>query len=232
MASGSFNVKSFSKCVVLTVAMGLVATHAQAQAPVAVVEDVAGSPGVELMDYVSVGKTIKLAAMDSIILSYIKSCWRETIKGGTVTVGVEQSAVDGGTIEREKVACDGGKMELAAAQSKQSAAMVFRGTGHTPPPKAQFVIYARSPIIELAGGGTVSLERVDKPGEKLDLAIRSADLVHGEFYDMAKAGKELQPGGVYRAKTGNQQVVFMIDASARTDSGPLASRLVRFQPTH
>jgi hypothetical protein len=226
-------VRSPSKRVVLAVAIVLVSTHAQAQAPVAVVEDISGSPGVELMDYVSEGKTIKLAPTDSIVLSYLKSCWRETIKGGVVTVGAGQSTVDGGTITREKVACDGGKMELAAAQSKQGAAMVFRGTGHTPPPKPQFTIYARSPVIELAGGGTLSLERVDRPGEKkLDLSITEDELAHGKFYDLAKAGTELQPGGVYRAKAGNQQVVFQVDAGAKADVGPLAGRLVRFQPTH
>jgi hypothetical protein len=226
-------VRSPSKRVVLTVTIVLVSTHAQAQAPVAVVEDISGSPGVELMDYVSEGKTIKLAPTDSIVLSYLKSCWRETIKGGVVTVGAGQSTVDGGTITREKVACDGGKMELAAAQSKQGAAMVFRGTGHTPPPKPQFTIYARSPVIELAGGGTLSLERVDRPGEKkLDLSITEDELAHGKFYDLAKAGTELQPGGVYRAKAGNQQVVFQVDAGAKADVGPLAGRLVRFQPTH
>jgi hypothetical protein len=226
-------VRSPSKRVVLAVAIVLVSTHAQAQDPVAVVEDISGSPGVELMDYVSEGKTIKLAPTDSIVLSYLKSCWRETITGGVVTVGAGQSTVDGGTITREKVACDGGKMELAAAQSKQGAAMVFRGTGHTPPPKPQFTIYARSPVIELAGGGTLSLERVDRPGEKkLDLSITEDELAHGKFYDLAKAGTELQPGGVYRAKAGNQQVVFQVDAGAKADVGPLAGRLVRFQPTH
>ncbi|MGE5150774.1 MAG: hypothetical protein ACM3II_11685 [Rhodospirillaceae bacterium] len=223
---------NLSTFALLAAAVGLVSTGAHAQTPVAVVEDVTGSPDVELMDYVSEGKTIKLGAADSIVLSYIKSCWRETIKGGTVAVGAEQSAVDGGTVAREKVACDGGKMELAAAQSKQAAAMVFRGTGHTPPPKPQFVIYARSPVIELAGGGALSIERVDKPGEKLDLSIASADLVHGEFYDMAKAGKALSAGAVYRAKAGNQQVVFQVDPGAKGDSGPLVGRLVRFQAPH
>jgi hypothetical protein len=111
--------------------------------------------------------------------------------------------------------------------------MVFRGTGHTPPPKPQFTIYARSPVIELAGGGTLSLERVDRPGEKkLDLSITEDELAHGKFYDLAKAGTELQPGGVYRAKAGKQQVVFQVDAGAKADVGPLAGRLVRFQPTH
>ena len=229
MTSGPNWTRRAACCVALFLGLPL---GAFAQAPTAVVEDVTGSPGVEPMDYVNEGKTIKLGVQDQVVLDYIKSCWRETIKGGTVTVGAEQSVVDGGIIEREKVACDGGKMELAAAQSKQAAAMVFRGTGPNPPPKPQFTIYARSPVIELAGGGTVSIERVDKAGERLDLSIGEADLVHHQFYDMAKAGKALQPGGVYRAKAGNQQVVFQVDAGAKNPGGPLASRLVRFQPAH
>ena len=76
--------------------------------PVAVVEDVSGKPaGVEFMDYVAAGKVIKLAAQESLVLGYIKSCWRETIRGGTVTVGDEWSDVQGGTVERARMPCDG-----------------------------------------------------------------------------------------------------------------------------
>ena len=113
-----------------------------AQAPVALVEEVRGNPaGVEFMDYVNMGHVIKLGPQDTIVLSYLKSCWRETIRGGTVTVGAEQSDVTGGTVDRVKVGCDGGKMELATAQSKQSAAMVFRkAPGPNTPPKPQVKI--------------------------------------------------------------------------------------------
>src|SRR5690242_20017959 len=78
---------------------------ASAAAPVALVEEATGSPGVETMDYVEPGKVIRLAAGDQITLSYIKSCWRETIRGGTITVGTEQSSVEGGSVERAKVVC-------------------------------------------------------------------------------------------------------------------------------
>src|SRR6187399_1670799 len=80
----------------------LLAAPAWADAPVAVVEDVSGKPaGIEFMDYVAAG--------DAIVRGYLKSCWRETIRGGTVTVGAEQSDVTGGTVDRVKVGCDGGK---------------------------------------------------------------------------------------------------------------------------
>jgi hypothetical protein len=72
---------------------GALILSASAQSPAAVVEDLAGSvPGVQFMDYVEPGQIIRLGAHDRIVLGYLKSCWRETISGGTVTVGNEQSA--------------------------------------------------------------------------------------------------------------------------------------------
>jgi hypothetical protein len=224
-------VKRWSAAALLLV---LSAGAARADAPVALVEDVSGKPaGVEFMDYLEPGKVIRLADGDMIVLSYLKSCWRESIRGGAVTVGAEQSTVEGGTVDRSKVACDGGKMELAAAQSKQSAAMVFRkAPGPATAPKPQFTIYGLSPLVELKGGGTLVLERVDVPsGDRLEIAIAPADLVRGAFYDLAKGGKVLKPGGVYRAKVGNQQIVFAVDPAARDGAAPAAGRLVRFQPT-
>lgn len=207
--------------------------QARADAPVAVVEDITGKPaGVEFMDYVEPGKVITLAPNESIVLGYLKSCWRETIRGGTVTVGAEQSDVSGGTVDRAKVGCDGGKMELAAAQSKQSAAMVFRkAPGPNTPPKPQFKIYGRSPVVELRGGGMLVIERVDVPsGDRMEIAIAPANLVRGAFYDLAKNGRSLKPGGIYRAKVGDQQIVFEIDAAAKDGAEPVAGRLLRFQP--
>jgi hypothetical protein len=220
--------------VVTVAALILTVQAAKADTPVAVVEDVSGKPaGVELMDYVEPGKVLKLAAGDSIVLGYLKSCWRETIRGGTVTVGAEQSEVLGGTVERTKVGCDGGKMELAAAQSKQSAAMVFRkAPGPNTPPRPQFKIYGRSPVVELRGGGTLVIERVDVPsGDRMEIAIAPADLVRGAFYDLAMGGKNLKPGGVYRARVGDQQIVFEVDPGAKAGAEPVAGRLLRFQPT-
>ena len=74
------------------VAAVLWTTAALANGPVAVVEEVTGhQSGVDFMDYVETGKLIKLGPHDHIVLDYLKSCWREIITGGTVTVGPEQS---------------------------------------------------------------------------------------------------------------------------------------------
>jgi hypothetical protein len=62
---------------------------AAAESPVAVVEEVHGKvTGAEFMDYVTPKSVIKIGAGGSIVLSYLKSCRRETISGvGTVIVG-------------------------------------------------------------------------------------------------------------------------------------------------
>lgn len=207
----------------------------RAQGPVAVVEDVTGNPaGVEFMDYVEAGKVIRLGPKESIVLGYMKSCWRETITGGSVTVGAEQSAVEGGNVRREKVGCDGGKMQLSAQQASKSGAMVFRappkpaasGAG----PQPQLTLYGLSPVIDLKGGGKLVIERLDQPGEKHEVTIGGGQLLRGAFYDFAKADKALVAGGLYRASVDGRQIVFKVDPYARPGQAPIVSRLLRFAP--
>jgi len=212
----------------------IVATAAFAEVPVAVVEDVTGKPaGVEFMDYVSPGKVIQLGAGESIVLGYMKSCWHETITGGTVTVGSEQSDVKQGKVERSKVSCDGGRMQLTAQQAAQSAGMVFRDR---PRPtaaaaaKPQTTLFGLSPLIEVKAGGTLVIERIDQPGERREVPLDGKALVHGSFYDFAKGGEALTPGGTYRASLGTQQVVFKIDAKAKPGATPVVGRLLRLAP--
>src|ERR1700730_7577973 len=53
---------------------------------IAVVESLTGVPsGVEFMDYVRDGQVMRLDPDQTIVLSYMASCVRETITGGTVT---------------------------------------------------------------------------------------------------------------------------------------------------
>jgi hypothetical protein len=85
---------------------------------VALVESLTGnSPGVEHMDYVRAGQVIRLAPHQTIELSYMSSCLRETITGGTVTIGTGWSEVQSGVMKRTKGQCDVGKMVLTSALS-------------------------------------------------------------------------------------------------------------------
>src|SRR5580700_4433514 len=151
-------------------------TAALAAEPVAVVEDVSGQlSGVDFMDYVESGKVIKLGSRGRIVLGYLKSCWRETITGGTVTVGTEQSRVQSGSVERVRVKCDGGHMELSPEESVESAGLISRSLGEQPQAKQKIVpqvtLYARIPVIDVRAGGTLLMERIDKPGERLTFTV-------------------------------------------------------------
>src|SRR5579862_8909117 len=107
--------------------LALMTGSAGAASPVAMVEDVSGaSAGVGPLDYLSAGKTIRLAAADTLILDYLHSCIRETITGSSLVVGAEQSAVHGGKVTRETVSCDGGQLQLTADQAQKSETIVFR----------------------------------------------------------------------------------------------------------
>ena len=214
--------------IAILVASAFAAGSAFAQAPVAVVEDVQGKPaGVELMDYVIPGQKIALGAGDTVVLGYVKSCWRETISGGTVTVGAEQSTVEGGKVERTKVACDGGKISLAPPQAGKAGGMVFRDMPGTRP---QFILYGSSPLIEAKGGGTLVIERTDRRGERHEVKIASGALLRGSFYDFAKDERQLSPGGIYRARLGSQQIVFKVDPLAKPGRTAIIGRLIRFAP--
>lgn len=205
-----------------------------AQTPVALVEDITGKPpGIEFMDYVAPGRVIALGPRDAIVLGYIRSCWRETIRGGAVRIGHDQSEVTGGSVERVKIACDGGRMELAAEQTRQSTASVFRDPGRQKRaalPKPQFILHGRSPVIELAGGGALLLARLDAAGDKLTIELPASKLVRGAFADLADWGVSLAPGGLYAARAGEQRLVFQVSSDAAAGKTPIAGRLLRLRP--
>ena len=66
---------------------------------VALVES-SNSASVALMDYVQAGQIIRLGPHETIVLSYMSSCMRETITGGTVTVGTDRDVRFGFSCER------------------------------------------------------------------------------------------------------------------------------------
>ena len=106
----------------------LTISPASAGSPVALIEQLSGNPaGVEIMEYVETGRVIRLGARQTIVLSYLNSCTREAITGGTVTVGTDQSEVSSGNVERTNIRCDQGKGSLAREVAIQFAGRAFRG---------------------------------------------------------------------------------------------------------
>jgi hypothetical protein len=202
------------------------AAPAAAQGLVAVVEDVTGhSAGVGFMDYVEAGKVIRLAPQDSIVLGYMTSCVREKISGGTITVGVDKSDVQSGQVERSTVECDAGKMLLTVQQADQAAGLVLRGRPPVKPvPKPQFTLYGASPIVEMKGGGTLIIERLDAAGDRQVVKIAKQPPA---AFDFADGGKALAAGGIYRVVVGTHQFVFQVDPGAKAGRTPIVGRMLR-----
>ena len=200
---------------------------APAQTPVALVEEVRGNPvGVEFMDYVPIGKVIKLGPQDSIVLGYLTSCWRETITGGTVIVYRDQSDVHGGTVSRTKVMCDGGKIALTPRLANQSAGTSFRDADEESP----LTLYGIFPVVEAPAGAVLQVVRTDRPGEHHVATLPARPGTRRSFFDFAAVTKTLTAGGTYRASIGSRQIVFRIDPDAKARGVPIIGRLLRFPP--
>jgi hypothetical protein len=204
---------------------------AAAQAPVAVVEDVQGPvTGAEFMDYVVPGKVIKLGPAGTIVLGYMKSCRRETITGvGTVIVGKEESMVHLGEVKAGTADCDAGRSRMISRETGESAATVVRSVGQKAPASPRFTLYGLSPVFETTGRGRLLVERLDVKGERYDVDLATAPKVQGRFYDFARTGTALQPGGIYAASLGPRKAVFQVDPQAGAGAKPIIGRLVRIE---
>jgi hypothetical protein len=215
----------------------MLTVQAPAQSLVAIVEDIhGGPPGIEFMDYVEVGKQISLGTKGQLVLSYLKSCFRETIVGGKVVVGNGWSQVTGGRVDRTQVSCDGGKMQLSYEVASKSGASVFRDLHRVEQPpslaptRPQFILHGASPVIEITRGSKVVIERVDKDGERFEIPGAGRPLHHGKFYDFAEDNKQLAAAGIYKATIGSKQVLFQVDSNAKPGKTPIAGRLLRLAP--
>ena len=116
----------------LAVACLIAATSVGVAGPAALVESVVTqSASTNVMSYVETGKTFRLGPQDTMVLSYLDSCLRETITGGTVTIGIDHSEVQGGEVTRTKLDCGSDLVELTGSTA-QFAGRAVRGL---PPPE-------------------------------------------------------------------------------------------------
>jgi hypothetical protein len=95
--------------------------------PVALIERLTSpSQQVELMIYAHVGQVIRLSTDQTMVLSYRDTCTRETITGGTITIGTGQSEVRSPTrLDRIQNTCDLHKAD--ANQPESMSGRAFRG---------------------------------------------------------------------------------------------------------
>jgi len=209
------------------------AAPALAETPAAIVEDVQGKvDGIAFMDYVAPGKIIKLGPKASITLSYLKSCQREIISEGVVLVGAEQSTVQLGEVKREKVPCDTNAAKLSEREANQSAATTFRtmrSDAKGAPPAKLPTLYGVAPLIQAKSGSTLVIERTDGKEPTISVPLKNDIMIGGKFYDLAKAGKSLTPGGSYIAILGARRYAFQVDAGATSSPTPIVGRLLRLE---
>lgn len=210
--------------------LALAADPAPAATPTALVEDVSdGVDGVQPMDYVAAGRTVALKAGQTLTLSYLESCVNETITGGSVTIGARESAVQGGSIDRHTLPCDGGKLLLASNEAGKAGVTVFRSAPialpgmKAPPPKPDLTLFKTHPVLILSAPGPVTIDRLDVQG----IALSTVN-VPGTTLDTAKTGAGLEPGGLYKISAGQKSFVVKIDEKAAAGGGPALGRLIRF----
>lgn len=199
---------------------------AAAQAPVAIVEEIESKTArLEFMDYLRTGQFIRLGEADRLVIGYFNSCWREVIVGGTVLVGKEESEVNSGSVERQKVRCDTGKKGATTKETTSSGAMVFRKTPN--PAQSYPTVYALSPIFVGSGADSLAIERLDRTEARITIPVPQANASCGGFVDLAKSNVVLSAGGLYRARVGAREMTFKVDQSAEAGSLSILSRLVR-----
>ena len=216
--------------IVICLGVMVLASPVAADSPVAVVEEIKGKvTGAEFMDYVTARSVIKIGDGGSVVLSYLKSCRRETISGaGTAVVGAEQSVVDQAVLKAEKTNCDPNQANATTKDTSGVAATLLRSATEAKLPEPQLTLYGASPLVEAKGRGTLTIRRLDVAGERHQIALGGTQL-KGKFVDFAGENVALVPGGLYAASFKSSEIVFRIDAQAKPGATPIVGRLLRLQ---
>jgi len=191
--------------------------------PVAIIETfVDGSGRNRTFEFLKQEAVLKLGANGTAVIDYFQSCVQETIEGGVVTIGLEQSKVRGGIVTRERVECDGSKLVLTPEQLAASAVTVNRGPDGTAVPSV-VTVHSTKPYIMLKDPrATVVIRRTDVAGEPP--AIVTVKI--GVSGNIRVPKKALQPGGVYRVTAGDASRTLRIDRNARAAGVPLLSKML------
>jgi hypothetical protein len=199
-----------------------------APAPVAIVEDVTDNVvAVAPLDLLRNGDAVALAPDQGIIISYLDSCQRESIRGGTVAIGRSQSTVTGGIVSRQAVACDATALALTPDQANQSAALAFRlpeppAAGDPLAASAAFAMSTRHPVAIVSDLNELLVRDLRQPSESVTRQARKGVI------ELTDEADPLDKGGVYRLEGGGRSLIFRIGREATDAPLPLLKRIIRF----
>jgi hypothetical protein len=205
--------------------------------PVALIEEAPENrDDIIFMDFAYPGTQYTLAATETLVLGYMSSCMRETITGGTVKVGADQSEVTGGKVKRETVTCDNKVMDLASNDATEAGVAVFRGyspKGAGPAPsKSPAEIQGTVPVLQ----DLVPIIKMRKPPEADEVfTITKLGSIEGfsvpidkrGIADLRKLGVELEAGERYTIGTQKRTLIVEVSYFAVSGGGPL-ERLIVF----
>lgn len=203
-------------------ASALLAASASAQAPaVAILEEIAGASGKhEAFDELKAGERLDLGANGRAVIGYLGSCTRETIEGGTVVVGKDQSQIEGGKVARETIPCEATQLVLSEAEAGKSATFSTR-----PMPwerELRQIVPSQSPLIWVEAKGQLTIKRLNTEEQQtLSFPIEDGKV------DLAIHQVELVPNGFYELQAGKKRMVIKIHNNAQAGAMPAMSRLVR-----
>ncbi|WP_374374999.1 hypothetical protein [Dongia sp.] len=207
---------------------GIGVAQAQPAKPVAIVEDVTpGVAAVAPLDLLRDGDSLTLDPDQGAIISYLDSCQRENIRGGTIVIGGTQSTVTGGSVSRQAVACDPLALALTPEQANQSAALAFRqpdqpASGDAVAAEAKFALATRHPIVIAPDLQEITIEDRHNPGH-----LRRIKIVDG-IAALTDEANPLDKGGVYRLEGGGRSLTFRIGREATDAPLPILKRVIRF----
>jgi hypothetical protein len=193
--------------------------------PAAIVENYSGKlTTIQFLDVLRHGRKINLGPDDQLIIGYFHSCIKETIFGGQIIIGRQQSSVIGGKATRERVECDGGNLQRITTGNSSSAVTVFRTKKNAQQrlPKSQLTIFSTIPFISLSAKDlTIKIRRLDKSEKPRVIHVA------GSTSDFSKHGIQLSPGALYHIQAGQKGLIFSTDPLAENKSLSILQRFIK-----
>ncbi len=200
---------------------------ARADNAMVLVESVsAGITGITEMSYVNAGTHIDLGHSGVVVLDHLADCSRETVTGGSLTVGARQSQVDGGSIARSSLDCDGQQLQLAASESTGGGQVYRTFSGPLGQQADLLKLSTTEPVILATAPGSLQITRIDQAAAPLNITVGSASTAQPAAIDLAVLHLTLTPGAIYCATLGPENIKFQVDPDAAGADKPLLARLL------